>query len=122
MIRPAMVNLSGSTTEGASPGRGSRPLCRRCALSASTESAPLRQTPLHELHLRRGARMVGFAGYEMPAQYPTGIIAEHLHTSAKAGLFEVSHLGQIRLRGAEAARARERLVPGDLQALGPGRM
>ena len=66
--------------------------------------------------------MVGFAGYEMPVQYPTGIIAEHLHTRAKAGLFDVSHMGQISLRGVEAAPALEALVPGDLQALVPGRM
>jgi len=66
--------------------------------------------------------MVGFAGYEMPVQYPTGIIAEHLHTRAKVGLFDVSHMGQIALRGAAAARALEALVPGDLQALVPGRM
>ena len=66
--------------------------------------------------------MVPFAGYEMPVQYPTGIIAEHLHTRAKAGLFDVSHMGQIRLRGAAAARALEALVPGDLQALAPRRM
>jgi aminomethyltransferase len=82
----------------------------------------LRQTPLHDLHRERGARMVGFAGYEMPVQYPTGIIAEHLHTRAKAGLFDVSHMGQISLGDAEAARALEALVPGDLQALAPGRM
>src|SRR5947207_2232421 len=66
--------------------------------------------------------MVGFAGYEMPVQYPTGIIAEHLHTRAQAGLFDVSHMGQIRLHGAAAARALEALVPGDLQALAPQRM
>jgi aminomethyltransferase len=66
--------------------------------------------------------MVAFAGYEMPVQYSSGIIAEHLHTRAKAGLFEVSHMGQIRLRGAAAARALEALVPGDLQGLAPGRM
>src|SRR4051794_18730003 len=122
MMRPAMVNLSGSTTEGASPGRGLRPRCWRCALSASAEPAPLRHTPLHELHLRQGARMVAFAGYEMPVQYPAGIIAEHLHTRAKAGLFDVSHMGQIALRGEAAVRALETLVPGDLEALAPGRM
>src|SRR5712671_1205680 len=66
--------------------------------------------------------MVPFAGYEMPVQYPAGIIAEHLHTRAQAGLFDVSHMGQIRLRGAEAARALEALVPGDLQALAPRQM
>ena len=66
--------------------------------------------------------MVPFAGYEMPVQYPTGIIAEHLHTRAQAGLFDVSHMGQIRLRGADAAGALEALVPGDLQALSLGQM
>src|ERR1700736_5431614 len=66
--------------------------------------------------------MVGFAGYEMPVQYDQGIIAEHLHTRAKAGLFDVSHMGQIRLRGAAAAQALEALVPGDVQGLGQGRM
>src|SRR4051812_17796492 len=66
--------------------------------------------------------MVPFAGYEMPVQYPAGIIAEHLHTRAGAGLFDVSHMGQIALRGDGAARALERLVPGDLQSLAPGRM
>ena len=66
----------------------------------SAPTAPLAQTPLHALHVARGARMVPFAGYEMPVQYPTGIIAEHLHTRAKAGLFDVSHMGQIALRGA----------------------
>jgi aminomethyltransferase len=66
--------------------------------------------------------MVPFAGYEMPVQYPAGIIAEHLHTRDKAGLFDVSHMGQIRLTGDGAARALEALVPGDLQGLKPGRM
>jgi aminomethyltransferase len=82
----------------------------------------LRHTPLYDLHCALGARMVGFAGYEMPVQYPAGIIAEHLHTRAKAGLFDVSHMGQIKLHGAAAARALEALVPGDLQGLMPGRM
>jgi len=86
------------------------------------EAAPLRHTPLYELHRAKGARMVAFAGYEMPVQYPTGIIAEHLHTRAKAGLFDVSHMGQIRLRGDAAASALEALVPGDLQSLAAGRM
>jgi aminomethyltransferase len=85
-------------------------------------AAPLQQTPLYALHLARGARMVGFAGYAMPVQYPSGIIAEHLHTRARAGLFDVSHMGQIRLAGSGAARALEALVPGDLEALAPGRL
>ena len=87
-----------------------------------SSAAALRRTPLYELHRARGAKMVPFAGYEMPVQYPAGIIAEHLHTRAQAGLFDVSHMGQIRLRGAEAARALEALVPGDLQALMPRQM
>ena len=72
-------------------------------------ATPLRQTPLHALHVALGARMVPFAGYEMPVQYPTGIIAEHLHTRAQAGLFDVSHMGQIALHGAGAAAALETL-------------
>jgi aminomethyltransferase len=91
-------------------------------VALSANPPPLRRTPLYDLHVARGARMVPFAGYEMPVQYPTGIIAEHLHTRAKAGLFDVSHMGQIALRGDAAAGALEELVPGDLQALAPGRM
>jgi len=91
-------------------------------LSQTADPAPLHRTPLYELHRARGARMVGFAGYDMPVQYPAGIIAEHLHTRAKAGLFDVSHMGQIRLRGGGAARALEALVPGDLETLAPQRM
>jgi aminomethyltransferase len=83
----------------------------------SADTTPLKHTPLYELHRARGARMVGFAGYEMPVQYPTGIIAEHLHARSQAGLFDVSHMGQIRLRGAGAASALEALVPGEIQAL-----
>ena len=83
---------------------------------------PLLKTPLHSLHVALGARMVPFAGYDMPVQYPTGIVAEHLHTRAAAGLFDVSHMGQLRLDGAGAAAALERLVPGEIQALKPQRM
>jgi len=87
----------------------------------SVSDQPLHRTPLHALHLALGARMVPFAGYEMPVQYPDGIMAEHLHTRAQAGLFDVSHMGQIRLEGEGAAAALEGLVPGELQALAPGR-
>ncbi len=83
---------------------------------------PLQKTPLYSLHVALGARMVPFAGYEMPVQYPTGIVAEHLHTRSHAGLFDVSHMGQARLDGAGSAQALERLVPGDIQALNPDRM
>jgi aminomethyltransferase len=90
-----------------------------------TQSLPatLATTPLHALHLARGARMVPFAGYEMPVQYE-GIIAEHLHTRAAAGLFDVSHMGQAFLTGPDhdtTARALERSVGADLVDLGPGR-
>ena len=83
---------------------------------------PLQRTPLHALHLSLGAKMVPFAGYEMPVQYAAGIMAEHLHTRAKAGLFDVSHMGQLRLAGTGAAAALETLVPGDITSLAPGRM
>ncbi|MCC6472935.1 MAG: glycine cleavage system aminomethyltransferase GcvT [Burkholderiales bacterium] len=81
----------------------------------------MRHTPLHELHLELGARMVEFAGYAMPVQYPPGIIREHLHTRSRASLFDVSHMGQVRVCGPGAASALERLVPGDIVALAPGR-
>jgi aminomethyltransferase len=79
------------------------------------------QTPLHALHLELGGKMVPFAGYDMPVQFPAGILDEHLHTRAKAGLFDVSHMGQAFLHGDDAAAALETLVPGDIQGLAPGR-
>ncbi|UVM22921.1 glycine cleavage system aminomethyltransferase GcvT [Pseudomonas wadenswilerensis] len=78
----------------------------------STET--LLKTPLHALHLELGARMVPFAGYDMPVQYPLGVMKEHLHSREHAGLFDVSHMGQIRLSGAAAAKALESLVPVDI--------
>jgi aminomethyltransferase len=81
--------------------------------------APLERTPLYALHCELGAKMVAFAGYEMPVHYAAGILAEHLHTRAQAGLFDVSHMGQIRLRVAGAVAALEALVPGDLETLAP---
>jgi aminomethyltransferase len=76
---------------------------------------------LHALHLELGARMVPFAGYSMPVQYPDGLIAEHRHTRAGAGLFDVSHMGQLRLVGPDAAAAFESLMPVDVIDLAPGR-
>ena len=67
-------------------------------------ASPLKRTPLYPLHQSLGARMVPFAGYEMPVQYPAGILAEHLHTRAQAGLFDVSHMGQLRLAGSGPGR------------------
>jgi aminomethyltransferase len=89
-------------------------------MSAAAES-PLLHTPLHALHLRLGARMVPFAGYSMPVQYPAGVIAEHQHCRQAAALFDVSHMGQIRLVGEDSAAALETLVPMDLIGLGVGR-
>jgi aminomethyltransferase len=81
----------------------------------------LQKTPLHALHLELGARMVAFAGYSMPVQYPEGLIAEHRHTRASAGLFDVSHMGQLRLVGPDAAAAFETVIPMDVVDLAPGR-
>ncbi|MCA3250572.1 MAG: glycine cleavage system aminomethyltransferase GcvT [Pseudomonadota bacterium] len=81
----------------------------------------LLHTPLHDLHLSLGARMVPFAGYAMPVQYDKGVIAEHRQCRASAALFDVSHMGQIRLGGPDAAAALETLVPVDVVDLGAGR-
>jgi aminomethyltransferase len=86
-------------------------------------AGPLKRTPLYALHKELGARLVPFAGYEMPVQYPTGILAEHAQTRTAAGLFDVSHMGQVRLTaksGQNAAKALETLVPGDIAGLQPG--
>ena len=89
-----------------------------------SEAAPadsanaLKRTPLHALHVAKRARMVPFAGYEMPVQYAPGILKEHLHTRAAAGLFDVSHMGQLRLVGPDAAAALESLMPVDVIGLG----
>lgn len=82
----------------------------------------LKSTPLEALHREYGAKMVPFAGYAMPVQYKAGVLQEHLHTRAQAGLFDVSHMGQARLHGAKAAEAMETLVPGDIAGLGAGNM
>jgi aminomethyltransferase len=95
-------------------------------MSEPRPTGELKHTPLHALHVRLGGRMVPFAGYAMPVQYSSGIIKEHLHTRAAAGLFDVSHMGQIALRPrsgriADAARALEAVLPGDILRLAPGR-
>jgi len=81
----------------------------------------LKATPLTEAHVAAGARMVEFAGYDMPVQYPEGVLKEHLWTREHAGLFDVSHMGQARLRGADPLAAFETLTPGDFRGLKPGR-
>src|SRR5207237_3722462 len=92
--------------------------------AAPVAPAPLLKTPLHALHVARGGRMVPFAGYEMPVQYADGIIAEHNHVRDQAGLFDVAHMGQAFLVGADhetVAHALEALVPADILNLAPGR-
>ena len=84
-------------------------------------STDLLKTPLHALHLQLGARMVPFAGYSMPVQYPAGLMAEHKHTREAAGLFDISHMGQLRLVGPDAAAAFETLMPVDVIGLAPGK-
>jgi aminomethyltransferase len=93
---------------------------------AHDDQSPLRRTPLHALHVASGGKMVPFAGYDMPVQYATGVLREHLHTRKAAGLFDVSHMGQIALRAKsgkveDAALALERLVPQDIFGVAPGR-
>jgi aminomethyltransferase len=83
-----------------------------------SDASPLLNTPLNALHLELGARMVPFAGYSMPVQYPMGLMQEHLHTRASAGLFDVSHMGQLRLVGPGAAAAFESLMPVGVIGLG----
>jgi aminomethyltransferase len=101
------------------------------ALPDDPTPVPLLTTPLDAWHRSRGARMVGFAGYAMPVQYDLtgplaarckgGVMAEHLHTRAHAGLFDVSHMGQAMLTGPGVTQALETLVPGDITGLKPGR-
>src|SRR3954467_12467914 len=90
------------------------------------DESPLKHTPFHAPPLGRGGKVVPFAGYDMPVQYPAGVLKEHLHTRANAGLFDVSHMGQLALRPKsgqvrDAALALERLVPQDIVAVAPGR-
>ncbi|MGG5810694.1 glycine cleavage system aminomethyltransferase GcvT [Falsiroseomonas sp. CW058] len=90
-------------------------------MADSAAAEVLHETPLASLHRELGGRMVPFAGYSMPVQYPAGIMQEHLHCRAAASLFDVSHMGQAELRGEGAAAALERLTPADVQGLKPGR-
>lgn len=90
---------------------------------ADSSHKTLQTTALHALHVELGAKMVPFAGYDMPVQYPLGVLGEHLHTRSRAGLFDVSHMGQAYLIGPDhetTAKAFEALVPGDIVGLAPG--
>ncbi|MCK9553997.1 MAG: glycine cleavage system aminomethyltransferase GcvT, partial [Aquamicrobium sp.] len=86
-----------------------------------TAPETLQRTPLHALHQELGAEFGPFAGYEMPIRYPAGIMAEHQHCRTAAALFDVSHMGQVLLKGPNVIAALERLVPGDIEALKVGR-
>ena len=88
---------------------------------STTTDAPLKRTPLHAAHLARGGKMVPFAGYELPVQYAEGVLKEHLWTREHAGLFDVSHMGQGRLRGVAPLSAFEEVGPGDFIGLKPGK-
>ena len=90
-------------------------------MSTESTASALLKTPLYDLHVALGARMVPFAGYSMPVQYPTGLVAEHHHTRNHAGLFDVSHMGQLRLKGKDAAAAFETLMPVDVIDLAVGK-
>ena len=90
-------------------------------MSDPNSSQALQRTPLHALHVALGAKMVPFAGYEMPVSYPAGILAEHRQCREAAVLFDVSHMGQLRLVGADAAAALETLVPVDIVGLPEGK-
>lgn len=90
-------------------------------MSTESTATELLKTPLHDLHVALGARMVPFAGYAMPVQYPSGLVTEHHHTRNHAGLFDVSHMGQLRLVGKDAAAAFETLMPVDVIDLAVGK-
>lgn len=84
--------------------------------------ADLKRTPLHGLHCALGASMAPFAGYDMPVHYPMGVMEEHIHTRRRAGLFDISHMGQVRLVASGADHLMEQITPGDIVGLAPGRL
>ncbi|MCK0101302.1 glycine cleavage system aminomethyltransferase GcvT [Pseudohalocynthiibacter sp. F2068] len=88
---------------------------------SDTESTAPRRTPLYDLHVELGGKMVDFAGWEMPVQYSAGIMAEHAQCREKAGVFDVSHMGQVELRGEGAARKLESIVPASIEPLAEGK-
>ena len=89
-------------------------------LAGSADQPIQKTTPLYELHVELGGKIVDFAGWSLPVQYPAGIMSEHRHCREKAGLFDVSHMGQVVIRGNDAASAFEQLVPGNIEGLKPG--
>jgi aminomethyltransferase len=117
---PPGVNLSGKA-DSTGPSIVCTMVLSPVGVRVPAPQEELQKTPLHALHLELGARMVPFAGYSMPVQYPAGLMAEHHHTRSAAGLFDVSHMGQLKLVGADAAAAFETLVPVDVIGLAPGK-
>ena len=114
-------NLSGSNDRGGGrlDGDRRRPVALlRIGNLTMSDGEQLLKTPLYDLHVRHGGKMVGFTGYNMPVQYADGIMAEHKWCRAHAGLFDVSHMGQVKLSGGNPAAALEALAPGDIQGLG----
>lgn len=99
--------------------RSKNPL--RSIRHASTSSGQDKRTPLYDLHVARGGKMVPFGGWEMPVQYSEGVLQEHLHTRAKAGLFDVSHMGQLRVTGKDRDAFIEHITVADMQSLAKGR-
>ena len=93
------------------------------ALANASAMLELKRTPLYDLHVELGGKIVPFAGYEMPVQYPAGIIKEHLHTRSHAGLFDISHMGQVTLEGGPDIRTQcEKIMPGEFEELEPGQI
>jgi aminomethyltransferase len=122
----ASVNLSGKADNRIPPvlpivACDAMEILRFMSPDTASPATPLLHTPLTALHLQLGAKMVPFAGYSMPVQYPMGLMAEHAHTRAAAGLFDVSHMGQLLLRGKDAAAAFESLMPVDVIDLAVGK-
>src|SRR6476660_3331460 len=107
-----------------STGNRSRGTAEGPPMLARDDQESLKRTPLYDLHVSLGGKMVPFAGYNMPIQYPAGVLAEHLHTRNAAGLFDVSHMGQALIEGADHAAVAsflESLCPADILNLAPGR-
>ena len=118
----AAAAVARSARAGASSvARLVRPASRALS-AAAADAAPLARTALHDLHVSLGGKMVPFAGYALPVQYPAGVLASHLHTRAPgcASLFDVGHMGQLRWYGADRVAFLERVCVADVAALKPG--
>src|SRR6202165_5255865 len=115
ILQSAHLQMPEATTTGASPSRQED---HRGPSSAPTQ--PLKRTPLYDVHAALGAKIVPFAGFEMPVQYPTGITAEHKAVRERAGLFDVSHMGEFMIRGPQAADFVNYVTTNDVAALKPG--